>query len=79
LQITRADLAGGRMVTHRRQQRSRRNLAGTDQLLDFEQFDLLLAGRAVGDDRIAGAEIDADDVRFSHFLQSVSQRRLQEG
>jgi hypothetical protein len=61
------------METHRRQQGSRGHLARTDQLLDFEQFDLPLAGRAVGDDRVAGAEIDADDVLFFHCTDGFSQ------
>jgi hypothetical protein len=39
------DLAGGRMVANRRQQRSRRDLPGSDELFDLEQFDLLPAGR----------------------------------
>ncbi|KFB66097.1 MAG: hypothetical protein CAPSK01_004592 [Candidatus Accumulibacter vicinus] len=68
LQITRADLPGGRMKTHRRQQRPCSHLARTDQLLDFKQLDLSPAGRAVSDNRIAGSQIDSDDVWFFHGL-----------
>jgi hypothetical protein len=74
LQLAGIDLAGGRMVAHRRQQRSRRDLAGSDELFDLEQFDLLPAGRGVGDDGIAGAEIDADNVLFVHVPRSVPAR-----
>jgi len=59
------------MKTHRRQQRPRGHLAGTDQLLDLEQLDF--AGRAVSDDRVAGSQIDSDDVWFSHGLYGFFQ------
>ncbi len=74
LQLAGIDLAGGRMVAHRRQQRSRCDLTRCDELLDLEQFDLLPAGRGVGDDGITGAEIDADNVLFVHVPRSVPAR-----
>jgi hypothetical protein len=46
LQIARAELAGRRMKAHRRQQRPGGDFAGADQLLDLEELDLLLSGRA---------------------------------
>ncbi len=68
LQIAWAEFPGCRVEADRRQQRPRGNLAGSDQLLDLEQLDLLFSRRRVGDDGVAGAEIDADDVRLLHGL-----------
>jgi hypothetical protein len=64
------------VVAHRRQQGQRGDFARRDQLIDFEQLDLGLAGmfarpdihRRIGDDGVGGAKVDTNDVLASQSL-----------
>jgi hypothetical protein len=64
LNIALGELAGRRMIAHGRQQRPGRYLARCHQLLDRKNPDLRrrLGGVGVGDYRVGGAEVDADQV-----------------
>ena len=66
LQISRADFSRRWMKTHGRQRGSRGDLAWPDQLLDLEQFDVLFPRGCVGNNRVAGSEVNADDVILIH-------------
>ena len=63
-------LAGRRVIAHRRQQRLRADLAGADELLDVEHADRIRSRFDVGDDGVAGAEVDADRITL-HRAQAV--------
>ncbi|MDR8998881.1 hypothetical protein FEP67_05030 [Burkholderia multivorans] len=69
-QRVRRQFAGRRVIAHRRQQRLRGDRAGADELLDVEHANRVRAGLDVGDDRIAGAEVDADRIAL-HYAQAV--------
>ena len=58
----RVQFARGRVVAYGGQQRRRGHFAGADQLVDGQQPNLGIPRRRIGDDGVAGAEIDADEV-----------------
>ena len=62
LQVTVAQFAARSVITHRWQQRPCRYLTGTDELFDLEDANVLGPRLDIRDDRIAGAQIDTDEV-----------------